>query len=641
MPMYYLSVLSLISMLIVTARLGPAVLATEPAAKMPRPRLQIINGSESEIELFWLKTPDDRVPTSKIPAGESTIIDTTLGHRFVLVGRDVNGEVLEREVESRVVIQGVRFDPDSAEGIPKFYTQATEVNGFPIVAAARVSPYALQEAKFIVEQMMAKRPDVLQAIADSGARLCIMARDQYTTDLPEFQWLGRSPQRDFPQLDPRDYWDARARGTGGSQTDPFCSCAEENLLGFPGDPYAAECILIHEFAHCIHLRGMSNIDLTFDKRLQAAFEAAMVDGLWKGKYASVNHHEYFAEGVQSWFNDNRENDHDHNHVNTRAELLDYDPRLAELCQEVFGDTDLQYSKPATRLTGHLQGYDPSNAPSFRWPPRLKNAQAAIREHAQQRSDKATGKRPNQPPRSQKESPKKSQQDTSAKGQSNAAKTEGNHEIRQVVGWELRIHRDLLQAESSAATHRAIELLTAQLEEVTRVVPASAVKRLKKVTLWFSSPYPDSTPGAAYHPNINWLRENGRDPAMAKCIEFTNIKNFEAETRRMPNFALHELSHAYHDQCLPQAFRNPDLRDAYDRAKQAGIYDSVERQDSEGNRRLDRAYALTNPQEYFAETSEAYFSRNDFFPFNREELQRHDPAMCELLPKLWSATEKHE
>ena len=44
----------------------------------------------------------------------------------------------------------------------------------------------------------------------------------------------------------------------------------------------------------------------------------MEEGLWKGKYASVNHHEYFAEGVQSWFDNNRENDHDHNHVNTRA-----------------------------------------------------------------------------------------------------------------------------------------------------------------------------------------------------------------------------------------------------------------------------------------------------------------------------------
>ena len=45
------------------------------------------------------------------------------------------------------------------------------------------------------------------------------------------------------------------------------------------------------------------VDPGFDARVKAAYSAAMHDGLWKGKYASVNHHEYFAEGVQSWFDE--------------------------------------------------------------------------------------------------------------------------------------------------------------------------------------------------------------------------------------------------------------------------------------------------------------------------------------------------
>ena len=44
--------------------------------------------------------------------------------------------------------------------------------------------------------------------------------------------------------------------------------------------------------------------------------------------------------------------------------------------------------------------------------------------------------------------------------------------------------------------------------------------------------------------------------------------------------------------------------------------------------------MTNPMEYFAETTEAYFGRNDFFPFTRDELKKHDPEMFELLGKLW-------
>jgi hypothetical protein len=94
----------------------------------------------------------------------------------------------------------------------------------------------------------------------------------------------------------------------------------------------------------------------------------MSKGLWRGKYAATNHYEYFAEGVQSWFDNNRENDHDHNHVNTRAELIDYDPALAQFCEEVFGKTQLSYVRPRQRAEkAHLAGYDFDASPTFRWP----------------------------------------------------------------------------------------------------------------------------------------------------------------------------------------------------------------------------------------------------------------------------------
>ena len=38
----------------------------------------------------------------------------------------------------------------------------------------------------------------------------------------------------------------------------------------------------------------------------------------------------------------------------------------------------------------------------------------------------------------------------------------------------------------------------------------------------------------------------------------------------------------------------------------------------------RAYALNGPNEYFAELTEAYFGKNDFYPFNRDDLKHHDP-----------------
>ncbi len=260
---------------------------------------------------------------------------------------------------------------------PAFYRKHLAAEGYPILASEKVNDYALREAAYLINLMLAKRPDVRAAMIKSGSRLCIIAHNEFTTELPGWE-----------HLKPKDYWDARARGMGGSQRDPLCSCAEENLLAFPGDPYAAENILIHEFAHNIHLRGMVNVDPTFDGRVKATYDAAMAAGLWKGKYAGVNHHEYFAEGVQSWFDNNRINDHDHNHVNTRALLLEYDPGLAALCREVFGDTVLKYSKPATRLRDHLAGYDPATAPTFTWPARLDKVKAEIKAKAQARSDAA-------------------------------------------------------------------------------------------------------------------------------------------------------------------------------------------------------------------------------------------------------------
>ncbi|MEE3370001.1 MAG: hypothetical protein VX346_11710 [Planctomycetota bacterium] len=363
--------------------------ASPPVTKTRRPVLQVINGSPQAIEVYWLKSPAERIANGRVEPGENRLITTTLGHRFAIVGQTDRTEIT---VTSVVPVQAVRFAPPDPDGIPTFYTQRSSAGGFPIVASAKVNPYAIKEATYLVNLMLAKRPDVRTAMIRSGARLCILAYNEFTTDQPEFAWLGNRPVKRFPEIPGKDYWDARARGLGGSEEDPFCSCAEENLLAYKGDPYAAECILIHELAHNIHLRGLVNVDPTFDARLKATYEAAMAAGLWKGKYASVNHHEYFAEGVQSWFDNNRENDHDHNHVNTREELIDYDPRLADICRDVFGDTKLRYSKPATRLQGHLQGYDPQAAPTFAWPQRLNDAKAEIRRAAQQRSQTATEKK---------------------------------------------------------------------------------------------------------------------------------------------------------------------------------------------------------------------------------------------------------
>ncbi len=205
--------------------------------------------------------------------------------------------------------------------------------------------------------------------------------------------------------------------------------------------------------------------------------------------------------------------------------------------------------------------------------------------------------------------------------------------KKLEGWTLLISDELFEKDK-AGTERALELLTVQLQEITRVVPAAAVAELRKVPLWFSPEYAGVQPRAEYHPGAGWLRENNRDPAMEKAIEFTNVRIFERETKRMPNFALHELAHAYHDRVLSKGFGNDEIKATFELAKAKGLYDRVEQRFGDGRSAQVKAYAITNPMEYFAECSEAFFSTNDFFPFTREQLAKHDPDMFALLTTLW-------
>ena len=86
-------------------------------------------------------------------------------------------------------------------------------------------------------------------------------------------------------------------------------------------------------------------------------------------------------------------------------------------------------------------------------------------------------------------------------------------------------------------------------------------------------------------------------------------------------------------------KTPALKTAYQQAfrqaQAAGSYDAVKHWT--GEKFADKpakAYAMTNPMEYFAETSEAYFARNDIEPFDRAELKAKDPAVIPVLEKIW-------
>ena len=91
-------------------------------------------------------------------------------------------------------------------------------------------------------------------------------------------------------------------------------------------------------------------------------------------YAAKNRAEYWAEIYQCWYDTNRTMDHDHNHINTRAQLIKYDPLGAKLCEDVLGKPEWRFVSPRLRAgQRHLKNYDPTSAPEVSDLPHIKKA----------------------------------------------------------------------------------------------------------------------------------------------------------------------------------------------------------------------------------------------------------------------------
>lgn len=215
-------------------------------------------------------------------------------------------------------------------GLSPFYKKYVDAGGIPVVSSAKVPDAALIQAGNIIRQMLDKRPDVVAKMKQNKLRVAVMAESEVTVDIPEHSDLYTA----FPGTD----WNTRARGLGATLQRPACSCAEENLLCYPNDRYSGEDILVHEFAHGIHLLGISYADTGFDKELEGIYKEALAKGLWANTYAATNYAEYWAEGVQTWFDLNKEaipTNTVHNQINTREELRVYDAKLYELISRYF------------------------------------------------------------------------------------------------------------------------------------------------------------------------------------------------------------------------------------------------------------------------------------------------------------------
>jgi len=208
-----------------------------------------------------------------------------------------------------------------------FYTRYASADGTPIVATDKPIDESIRRACLVVLDLSSTTPMARQSMRTNHVYFIMMAKTEKTVETPEYRSRGDL--------------DARARGFGNNPG----LCAEENVMcDRTTDRWRGESICVHEYSHVMHLYVWNRVISGFDSKVTAAYNNAVRSmGKYPNTYAASNAVEYFAEGVQDWYNTNLQSsrgesgDGVHNHINTRAELKAYDPMLYDLLATVLPD----------------------------------------------------------------------------------------------------------------------------------------------------------------------------------------------------------------------------------------------------------------------------------------------------------------
>ena len=195
----------------------------------------------------------------------------------------------------------------------------------------------------------------------------------------------------------------------------------------------------------------------------------------------------------------------------------------------------------------------------------------------------------------------------------------------IQGWTVLVEAELdAQAD---LRDPVLRLLETKLWEISARLPAPVVERLQQVPLRMHNDR-EGCPGGVYHPSSDWLREHKFPEEWARGVEFGNARNFLSWSRVQPAMVLHELAHAWHHQVL--GYEDEGLLAEFALVRDAGTLENV-LYVSGGKQ---RAYALNNVQEFFAEMSEAWWATNDYFPFVKAEVLESFPGAATLLERCW-------
>ena len=210
-----------------------------------------------------------------------------------------------------------------------------------------------------------------------------------------------------------------------------------------------------------------------------------------------------------------------------------------------------------------------------------------------------------------------------------------YKYREILAFKLLINNQVLEEnEKSEDKRKPLEVLELELGMLAHELPPRAVNVLRnEIGFWVewdkvievSARAPKGGRAVAcYHPGDNKLHRYAfrsvESKVKSNAVEILSMKLLTAEHQgtRHRSVLLHEITHAVHHHLFD--YDNPHIIAAYRNAMANGLYSGQ--------------YASSDPMEYFAEVTCAYFGHLHYQPHNRDELKEYDQRGYDMMEKVW-------
>jgi hypothetical protein len=205
--------------------------------------------------------------------------------------------------------------------------------------------------------------------------------------------------------------------------------------------------------------------------------------------------------------------------------------------------------------------------------------------------------------------------------------------RAAGGWKVFLESELVDEHAELAD-AALHRLDTKLGELLRLLPEHSHARLRQLPIYLllgkEAKAGGRDNGAEYFQHNAPEFHEFLDPHWGSSLVIYSARNYVwLDDDWALRVLIHEFGHAWQLEQWPE--KQPDILAAWQNAVDQKLYEGVK--DLQGGR-IERAYAVTNQLEYFAELSCAYFFRGEYEPFDREALREHDPMGFAMLEKMW-------